>query len=131
MSLDDEKYLLLTTFRKNGTPVPTPVWSAPLGGGSLGFWTSSGSGKAKRLAHTSRVTIQPCDGRGKVKPGTQPTNASARLVTGAELETISQKIVAKYGFMTKLTKLLAKIGGIVKRKPMPYGDTGVVITPNP
>ena len=127
-SLEDEKYLLLTTFRRNGDAVSTPVWAVPLEPGSVGFWTSSGSGKAKRLAHTARVTVQPCDGRGKPKAGTVPTEGTARLVTGAELDTIRQKIVAKYGFMTKVTKLLGTIGGILKRKRIPYGDRGVVIT---
>ena len=32
--------------------------------------------------------------------------------------------------MTKVTKVLGKIGGLIKRKPIPYGDRGVVITPN-
>ena len=128
MTLADEKYLLLTTFRKDGTAVSTPVWAAPLANGSIGFWTSSGSGKAKRLAHTARVTVQPCDARGKVKSGSSPTDATAVLVTGAELEEINTKIVAKYGFMTKFTKLLGTIGGIVIRTRIPYGDRGVVIT---
>ena len=128
MALADEKYLLLTTFRRNGTPVSSPVWAAALVGGSIGFWTSSGSGKAKRLAHTDRVTVQPCDARGRPKPGTDAMPATARLVTGAELDAIRQKIVAKYGFMTKVTKLLGQVGGIVKRKRIPYGDRGVVIT---
>ena len=128
MTLADEKYLLLTTFKKDGTAVATPVWGAPLANGSIGFWTSSGSGKAKRLAHTARVTVQPCDARGKVKSGSSPTDATAVLVTGAELEEINTKIVAKYGFMTKVTKLLGTIGGIIKRKRIPYGDRGVVIT---
>ena len=130
MALADEKYLALTTFRRNGTPVSTPVWAVALDGGKIGFWTSSGSGKAKRLANNSKVTIQPSDGRGRVKPGTTPVDATAVLVTGAELATISEKIVAKYGFQTKLTKLLGTIGGIIKRKRIPYGDRGVVITPN-
>ena len=124
----DEKYLLLTTFRRSGAAVSSPVWSVPLEGGKIGFWTSSGSGKAKRLAHTARVTVQPCDGRGKVKPGSQQTDGTATLVTGAELETIRSAVVAKYGFMTKVTKLLGQLGGIVKRKRIPYGDRGVVIT---
>ncbi len=128
MALADEKYLLLTTFRRNGTPVPSPVWVAALDGGTFGFWTSSGSGKAKRLAHTDRVTVQPCDARGRVKAGTSPTDATARLVTGSELDAIRVKIVAKYGFMTKITKVLNTIGGIAKRKRIPYGDRGVVIT---
>ena len=128
MALTDEKYLLLTTYRKSGVGVSSPVWAADLGNGTVGFWTSSGSGKAKRLAHTDKVTVQPCDVRGRPRPGTQPVETTARVVTGPELDLISQKIVAKYGFMTKLTKLLGTIGGIVKRKRIPYGDRGVVIT---
>ena len=131
MDLADEKYLLLTTFKRDGNPVATPVWTARLDDGSMGFWTSSGSGKAKRLGHTPRVTVQPCDARGRVRAGTSPTDATARLVTGADLEAIRTKIVAKYGFMTKLTKLLATIGGAIKRKRIPYGDRGVVIITTP
>ncbi len=127
MSLADEKYILLTTFRRDGSPVATPVWSVPLDGGRLGFWTSSGSGKAKRLAHTPRVTVQPCDVRGKPKDGTSMVDATAELVTGVELDAIRQKVVAKYGMMTKVTKFIGTIGGIVKRKRIPYGDRGVVI----
>lgn len=129
MALADEKYLLFTTFRRNGDPVSTPVWAVPLDGGKVGFWTSSGSGKAKRLAHTGRITVQPCDARGRVKKATQPVEGTARLVSGPELETIRQKVVSKYGFLTKITKLLGTIGGIVKRNRIPYGDRGVIITP--
>lgn len=104
------------------------MWVVPLDGGSLGFWTSSGSGKVKRLAHTDRVLVQPCDGRGRAKPDTSPTEGRARIVGGAELDTISEKVRAKYGAMTKVTKALGVIGGIVKRKRIPYGDQGVIIT---
>lgn len=128
MALGDEKYLRLTTFRRNGSPVATPVWAVALDGGEVGFYTSSGSGKVKRLAHTSRVLVQPSDSRGKPRAGTSEVQATARLVAGPELEEIRRRVVAKYGFMTKVTKLLAKIGGIVKRKQVPYADRGVVIT---
>lgn len=130
MALGDEKYILLTTFRRDGTPVSTPVWAVPLDGGAVGFYTSSGSGKAKRLAHTQRVTVQPSDARGKVKAGTQAADATARVVTGPELEAIRQKVVAKYGFMTKVTKFLGAVGGIIKRNRIPYADRGVVVTPS-
>ncbi len=124
----DEKCVRFTTYKRDGTGVSTPVWWVDMGDGTFGFWTSSASGKAKRLAHTSRVTVQPCNQRGVVKPGTSPTEATARLVTGAEHEAIRQRVIAKYGFMTKVTKFLAKIGGIVKGKPFPYGDRGVIVT---
>lgn len=129
MALHDEKYMLLTTFRRDGTPVATPVWVVGLDGEAVGFWTSSGSGKAKRLAHTERVTVQPCDARGRIKEGTGAIDATARLVTGDELDAIRERVVAKYGAMTKLTKVLGTVGGILRRKRIPYGDRGVVVTP--
>ena len=131
MTLADEKYVLLTTFKRNGNPVATPVWVAALDDGSIGFWTSSGSGKAKRLAHTAKVTLQPCDSRGKIRDGSSPSAGTAKVVTGPELEGIRAKVVAKYGFIKKVTKLLGTIGGIVKRKRIPYGDRGVVISLEP
>ncbi len=124
----DEKYVLFTTYRRDGRPVSTPVWWVELGDGSFGFWTSSASGKAKRLAHTSRVTVQPSNMRGVVKPGSSPIEATARVVSGAELETIRQRVVAKYGVWTKVTKFMAQLGGRLKRKPFPYGDRGVIVT---
>ena len=128
MALGDEKYILLTTFRRDGTPVATPVWAVKLDGERVGFWTSSGSGKAKRLAHTARVTVAPCDARGRVKAGAVTVEATARVVTGSELEDIRRRIVSKYGLMTKFTKLLGTIAGILRGKRIPYGDRGVVIT---
>jgi len=129
MALVDERYMSLRTFRRDGTPVATPVWVTPFGEGSVAFWTSSGSGKAKRLAHTSRVTVQPSDARGRVKPGTDPIEATARVVEGEELEEIRRQVKAKYGFQTKITKALGTLYGIVKGKRMPYGDRGVIVTP--
>jgi hypothetical protein len=129
MALSDEKYLLLTTFKRNGTPVASPVWVVGLDGGAVGFYTSSASGKAKRLAHTARVTVQPCDARGKLKAGSQAVEATARLVTGPELETIRAKVVGKYGVMTKIAKVFNDIIGLVRRRRMPYADRGVIVTP--
>ena len=129
MTLSDEKYMLLTTFRRDGTPVSSPVWVVPLDGGKVGFYTSSGSGKAKRLAHTARVTVQPCDARGRLKAGTEPVEGTAQVVSGPELEAIRAKVVAKYGVMTKLAGVFNTIGGALKRKRIPYADRGVVIAP--
>lgn len=128
MSISDEKYMLFTTFRRDGSPVPTPVWVVKLDEDTVGFWTSSGSGKAKRLAHTERVTVQPCNARGVVKAGSLPVEATARLVSGPELEQIQAKVVAKYGVTTKVTKLIQTVVGLVKRKRIPYGDRGVVVS---
>jgi hypothetical protein len=111
-------------------PSPHPCGSSPLRAIPSAFATSSKSGKAKRLAHTSRVTVQASDVRGRVKPGAPDHEATAQLTTGAEYPIIKEKLKAKYGVMVKITKFLGVVGGIIKRKPMPYADLGVVITPS-
>lgn len=130
MTIADEKYIALTTFKRDGTPVTTPVWVAPLtAANTVGFWTSSGSGKAKRIAHTERVTVQACDARGKPAPEAPLIEATAQLIaSGPVFDEVHDNIVAKYGFMTKVTKLLGTIGGVIKRKRIPYGDRSVIIT---
>ena len=74
------------------------------------------------------MIVQPSDSRGRAKPSSSTVIGTAVVVAGPERDTIYDKVVAKYGFMTKLTRLLAKIGGFVKRKSQPYADRGVVIT---
>jgi PPOX class probable F420-dependent enzyme len=128
VTLSDEKYMLLTTYRRDGTGVSTPVWVVPLDGESVAFWTSSGSGKAKRLAHTERVTVQPCDGRGRVKAGSSALEATARLVSGSELDPIREKVVAKYGVMAKVARVMGAVLGTLRGKRIPYADRGVIVT---
>jgi PPOX class probable F420-dependent enzyme len=65
-NLDKEKYVSLTTFRKTGKAVTTPVWLAE----SMGtIYTETGvnAGKLKRIRHTERVTLAACTLSGKVK----------------------------------------------------------------
>jgi PPOX class probable F420-dependent enzyme len=63
--LEGSKTALLTTFRRGGEAVGTPL-SIAVADGKLYFVTASDSGKAKRLAHTARVTLAPCTLGGKV-----------------------------------------------------------------
>jgi PPOX class probable F420-dependent enzyme len=128
MALADGKNMLLTTYRRDGTAVSSPVWVVGLDGGKVGFTTSSGSGKYKRLRHTERVTVQPCDVRGRVTPHTAVEQGTAVVVTGSEYDAIKSKVRAKYGVMWNVTEVLGFIGGLVKRKRIPYGDVAVVVT---
>jgi uncharacterized protein len=128
IGISDEKYMLFTSFRRDGTPVATPVWVVPLGDREVGFWTSSQSGKAKRVRHTPGVTIQASDARGRVRHGSAPQAATARIVTGEAFEVIRSKVKAKYGFVTHLTKIAGTLIGVIKGKRVPYGDCGVIVT---
>lgn len=127
MNLADEKYMAFTTYRKNGVAVTSPVWVVPVDGGKVGFWTSSASGKAKRLAHTAKITMQPSDVRGRVKPGSVAVTGTAVLSTGPELAELSPKLKKKYGVMVPISKLFNTVGHIGKGS-FPYADRAVIIT---
>jgi PPOX class probable F420-dependent enzyme len=128
MALSDEKYISVKTFKKDGTAVPTPTWVVELDDGKVGFYTSSTSGKVKRLRNNPTVVVQPSDGRGRAKPDTSPLDGTASVVTGSERDAVYDKVVAKYGFMTKVARALGTVGGVLKRKKQPYADCAVVIT---
>lgn len=127
MGLGDEKYIRFTTFRRSGTPVATAVWVVRLDGGELAFSTGADSGKAKRLAHTSRVLVQPCDSRGRAKAGSMEIEASARMATPGEVAEIERKVRAKYGLMVPLIRTVYKVRDLV-RPGQRTNDGGVVIT---
>ena len=78
--LGAQEFVTLTTYKRSGDAVAAPVWVVPLADGRVGFWTAMGSGKTKRLAHTSRVEVQPCDARGRVTAGTEPSTGTAEMV---------------------------------------------------
>jgi uncharacterized protein len=128
MAITDEKYVSSTTFRKSGTPVATATWIVPLDGGRVGFWTSSASGKYKRLRNNPKITIQASDGRGRVKAATTAVEGTAELVTsGPELQALQGKVRAKYGFMVSMSKFFNTLGHLGKG-PFPYGDVAVIVT---
>jgi PPOX class probable F420-dependent enzyme len=63
--IEGQKYISLTTFRKNGVAVPTPVWFGEESG-KLYVVSEADSGKCKRLRNNSNVRIAPCTIRGKI-----------------------------------------------------------------
>jgi len=88
-----ERYLLLTTFTKDGKPKPTPVWGVPEGDKLL-IITDAGSWKTKRITNTPRVTIQKCGVLGKVKG--EPVEAVARMLPASETRRVFGKIIKRY-----------------------------------
>lgn len=88
------KRALLVTYRRDGTPVPTPVWAAP-GGGRLYVRSERDSGKLKRLRNDSRLLVAPCTVRGK--PLGAPFEARARTLAPGEELLAERALVARYG----------------------------------
>ncbi len=126
-TIADEKYVSFTTFKKDGTPKPTPVWIADLGNGTMGFTTSSSSWKVKRLANNPRVEVQPSDSKGKVTSGTSPVAGTAVVVEGAEFDQAVAVLKKKYGVMYFM--MTSVVGNIAKLIGKGSGtDRAIVIT---
>ena len=64
-AIQDKKYIALTTFRKNGQAVATPVWFGEEDG-RLFVMTRSIFGKYKRIRNNPQLRVAPCSIRGAV-----------------------------------------------------------------
>ncbi|MGN9789835.1 PPOX class F420-dependent oxidoreductase [Streptomyces sp. NPDC054847] len=116
------RYVSVTTFRKNGTGVATPVWFA-VDGGELFFWTRTDSWKVKRLRNDSRVVVTVCDVRGKVEEGAPTAEGTARLLDGAELGAVRKLLSRKYTWQFWAVDWPAMIVRLGKRP-----HTGIAVT---
>ncbi|KJY16737.1 MULTISPECIES: PPOX class F420-dependent oxidoreductase [Streptomyces] len=93
--LASARYVSLTTFRKDGTPVATPVW-AVADGGELYVWTRTDSWKVKRIRNEGRVTLAACDVRGRVEEGAPVVEGRARLLDEEGLRRVRKLMSRKY-----------------------------------
>ncbi|CAL9344871.1 MULTISPECIES: PPOX class F420-dependent oxidoreductase [unclassified Streptomyces] len=100
------KYLLLTSYRKNGTPVATPVWVVR-DGDALGVWTAADSWKVKRIRARGDVLVGPCDLRGN--PTGDQVPATAEICDADTTARYRQLIARKYGLMGRLTLLGSRL----------------------
>jgi len=66
-TLVGEKYISLTTFKQDGTPVATPVWVVSDDGRRLLVWTGPQTWKVKRLRRDPRVIVSASDLRGRTR----------------------------------------------------------------
>ncbi|MBF6192465.1 PPOX class F420-dependent oxidoreductase [Nocardia implantans] len=98
--MSQSKYVRLTTFRKDGTPVGTPVWVAP-DGDRIVVWTNAGAGKVKRIRRNPDVALQICDGRGR-PTGQEVLAGSARILDAAGTQRVRDVVANKYGIIGKL-----------------------------
>ena len=96
-NLGGERFVLLTTYRRSGEPVQTPVWVLPDAGAAI-VSTPEGAGKLKRLRNDPRVTIAPCDRRGNVEDGAPVVEGRAEIITDtAASEAVNRRLARKYG----------------------------------
>ncbi|MGA2322070.1 MAG: PPOX class F420-dependent oxidoreductase [Solirubrobacteraceae bacterium] len=107
-----ERFVSITTLRRDGTPVATPVWVVGAAG-RLYVWTGSQTGKVKRIRNNPAVMLAPCNRRGAVTgPAVQ---AQAVIVPVGERPEIWRLFTAKYRLELRAIVAVERILGLLRR----------------
>jgi uncharacterized protein len=115
MTPGDTRYIALTTYRRDGRPVTTPVWAAPLNG-NLYVVTARSTGKVRRLRATDRVRFAPSNMNGRRILGAWH-EGSGRVVEdeqrrGEALAALQRK----YGWQMSLAMLIKRLRGLDRER---------------
>ena len=102
------RYILLTTFTKDGKPKPTAIWAAP-DGDRLLVMTEEESWKVKRIRNTPRVTLAVCDMRGNLK--SEAVDATATILDKSRNGDVYDAIGRRYGIVGKVFNIFSKLRG--------------------
>lgn len=132
--LAEAGYVQLTTFRRTGVPVPSPVWVAPAldGSGRLVVITLDDTGKTKRLAHTSRVELRRCDVRGRVDADAPTYRGEGVVVRGEdEVARVRAAVVAKYGWPARFSLLVDPLAKALHIRRTPRAGIWLTVDPEP
>lgn len=95
--LKDQRYISLTTFKRDGTPVSTPVWVVSDDGKRLLVWSAAKTWKVRRIRRDPNVLVAPATFRGKER-GKRLT-ATARVIDDPGIDSLLRE---KYGWQKRL-----------------------------
>lgn len=119
------KYLSLTSFKRDGSRVATPVWFV-IEDGRLLVMTDPGSFKAKRIRRNPMVTIATCTANGRLR--SDPVPARAELLPASELEHVEGLMARKYRIdrilILPIYRAVRRLRGTRRT-----GETAIAITP--
>ena len=104
----DQKYVNLETYKKDGTPVRTPVWFM-IDDDIVYVVTREKTGKVKRLKNNQNIRIVPCSFTGE--PKSEWIKGIAQNVTGEKAENAIKLRKKKYGFSARIAGLFSSQKG--------------------
>jgi PPOX class probable F420-dependent enzyme len=107
------KYLSITSFRRDGTPVATPVWFVR-DGARLLVHTAADSYKVRRIQRNPAVRVAVCTVRGRLRG--DPVWATAEVLEG-EVARVERLMASKYRVEMLLFRPLRAIQRVVGRSP--------------
>jgi len=100
------RYLSVTSYKRDGTAVATPVWFVQ-DDGRLLVETDAGSGKVKRIRHNPAVRIAVCTASGRLRG--EQFDAVAELLPASEVSTVEKLLGRKYRIDVMLLRPLRTV----------------------
>lgn len=114
MMFEQDAYVSLATFRKDGRKVATPIWAAPLDD-YLVMFSDPNAGKVKRLRNSSQAALAVCDVRGKLLGDW--VDAEAWLIDDAdEVQAAARAMREKYGWQSTLLDFASRLSGKLNKR---------------
>ncbi|KZS69795.1 PPOX class F420-dependent enzyme [Mycobacterium kansasii] len=109
--LANARYILLTTFTKDGRAKPTPIWVAldKDRGDRLLVISEKKAWKVKRIRNTARVTMAICDVRGR--PKSEAVEGTAAILDDSQTGAVYDAIAKRYGILGKVFNFVSKLRG--------------------
>lgn len=111
---DNTPYISVRSFKRDGSPVDTPVWSAPLDG-KLVLFTLRESFKVKRIARNPRVQVAACTIKGQLL-GPWHEGSCRAVEDPAHEARAYQALTRKYGLMMRIGNVFSTLSGRIKRR---------------
>jgi hypothetical protein len=102
------RYLSVTSFKRDGTGVATPVWSVS-DGRRLFALTDLHSAKVRRVRRDPHVLVASCRANGKLRG--EPVPADAEVLTAAsDLERVRRLLLERYKISYRVVMLVYRLG---------------------
>ena len=120
------KYLSLTSFKRDGTGVATPVWFV-IENDRLLIHTDPQSFKAKRIRRNPQVMIAPCTASGRLRGA--PVPAMAEFLSQSEMDHVGQLLGRKYRLDRVLILPLYRAVQRLRGTPAGTASVALAITP--
>ena len=110
---NNSRYIALTTYRRDGRSVTTPVWAVSLDG-KLYVVTTKSTGKARRLGATSRARFAACNASGRRILGEWQEGTGRIVQDEARCREALTALERKYGWQLSLAMLIYRLRGFYR-----------------
>ncbi|HEX5859617.1 MAG TPA: PPOX class F420-dependent oxidoreductase [Microbacterium sp.] len=120
------RFLSVTSFKRDGTGVATPMWFVS-DGRRLFALTDRHSAKVRRIRREPRVLVAPCRASGKLRG--VPVSAYAEVLTSvAELDHVQKLLLRRYGISYRLVMLGYRLGRRLRGRAAVADGAALAIT---